>query len=414
MREWETMRIVFCNHTGQVSGAEKMLLLGLANLPRDRCELALVCPDSGQLRAAAERLDIPVHTSRAIHARFTYNPLLLARYAASVVHSLWDLRKIFRSLSPEIIHANTVRAGIVSTIATTGTKVKVIWHNHDMLPRHPITLAIRLLAYSSHRLHVVGCSSAAAQTLRPLRQTSVGPTVIHNGCESHRSVFDTAAREAKRAELGLTPSEFAIGIVGQITPRKGQLELIRAFSAVQAQIPNAVLLICGAPLFNKDEQYLSLLRREAERLHADGRIRFLGQRRDALEVVGAMDLSVLNSKREPFALTLIEAMMMGTPVISTACGGPTEMIEHGVQGEIVPVGDRDALVEAIVRLATEKELRRRYAAAARAMAIEKYSKEKYIAAWCSFYEEIGNSARAGRQSSPAAVPQFQSQEGSGL
>lgn len=382
------MRIAFYNHTGQVSGAEKMLLMGLANLPRDRFELTLVCPKVGQLLAAAEELGVPTFAIRPLNARFTLNPASLTRYAVSILLSLRDVRKRLSELSPDIVHANTVRAGIVATIATLGTGTRIVWHNHDMLPCHLLTCAIRCLAYSSARLHVVGCSAAAARTLRPVLRKKAGPRIIYNGCEVTHRQFDQAARNAKRTELELALSDFVIGIVGQVTPRKGQLELIRAFAEVRKQIPEAVLIICGAPLFNRDGDYLKLMVREAERQALGRNIRFLGQRKDAAEIIGAADLSVLNSRREPFALTLLEAMMMGTPVISTACGGPIEMIEHGVHGEIVPAGDQEALVEAIVRLARNDALRHRYSAAARVMAEERYSREQYIDRWCSFYDEI--------------------------
>jgi len=160
-------RIVFFNYTGQVSGAEKMLLMLLAHLPRSAFNPALVCPESGALSGAARKLGIPVVTCSAVHARYTYNPLLFIRYAWSMFGSLKALRSRLMSLRPDIIHANTVRAGILATVATEGTGTTIVWHVHDMLPAHPFTWAIRMLAYSSSRICVVGCSAAAVRTISP-------------------------------------------------------------------------------------------------------------------------------------------------------------------------------------------------------------------------------------------------------
>lgn len=394
------MQLVFYNHTAQISGAEKMLLMGLAHLPRDVFKLALVCPGDGPLLAAGRDLGVPVYRSRALHARFTYNPVRLVQYLVSMVSTVRDLRRTFRALDPDILHANTVRAGIVATIATVGMRTRIVWHNHDMLPRHPLTAPIRLLAYSSRRIHIVSCSWAAADTLMPLTRGGRTPSVIHNGREIDGRKFDGVLRRAKRNELGFAPDAFAIGIVGQVTPRKGQLELIRAFAEVKAQLANAVLVICGAPLFNNDDDYLERLRREVTKLRLDREVLFLGQRPDAPEVINALDVCVLNSRKEPFALTLIEAMLVHTPVIATACGGPTEMIRNGIDGEIVPTGDQRAMVNAIVRLAQDAGLRSRYTATAAEKARQKYSRERYIDMWCNFYLQICDRAESGSQPLP--------------
>jgi glycosyltransferase involved in cell wall biosynthesis len=381
-------RIVFYNHTGQVSGAEKMLLLTLGHLSREQFWFALVCPEDGPLRAAALDLKVPVFTSRGIVARFTYNPTKLFAYSRSILGELRNLRATFRTLTPDLIHAHTVRAGIVATAATLGTNTPIVWHNHDMLPTHPLTFAIRWLAHSSRRIRVVGCSAAAARSLRPLRRNGIEPTVIHNGIELACGRFNEESRNHKREELGLSPAECAIGIVGQLTPRKGHLELIRAFVDVRARLPHSVLIICGRPIFNRDEEYLARLHREVKRLGLVNCVRFLGQRADAPEVIGALDVFVLNSKKEPFALTLIEAMAMGTAVVATNCGGPTEIIRHNVDGEIVEVGDQRALVSAIVRLGRDPDLRQRYCAAAEERVRREHSREKYLARWVKLYREV--------------------------
>jgi glycosyltransferase involved in cell wall biosynthesis len=386
------MRIVFYNHTGQVSGAEKMLLLGLRHLPRDSFETALVCPAEGTLAEEAEKLGVPVTRCRSLHARFTYNPLMVVRYAASILRTVLSLRKTTRAQHPDVLHANTVRAGIVATIATAGTGTNMIWHIHDMLPRHPLTILIRMLAYSSRRVHLVACSAAAAATMLPIGGGKGRPRVIHNGCELAPLELNEQDRARKRAELDLSDREFAIGSIGQLTPRKGVLELIRSFANVKQQLPDSVLLICGSAIFSHDEVYVKKLHEETAALGLTAAVRFLGHRPDAPQIMQALDLYVLNSKKEPFAISLIEAMMMEVPIVATDSGGPAEMFLNGRDGEIVPVGDPAALTEAILKLAGNRELRDRYRKAARKLAAEKYSRDRYIANWCECYRAIEESA----------------------
>jgi len=244
-----------------------MLLLGLSRLPRIAFDPVLICPETGTLAAAAAERGIPVYPGPAVVARFTWNPILLIRYIVLLLSGLWGLRGTIRRLQPDIIHANTVRAGIASTLATAGMKVPIIWHNHDMLPSsHPVTLGIRFLIWASGRVRVVACSAAAANTLRPISRRQPQPTVIYNGCNVDRTKPDQPERAQKRAEIDVALGQFVIAKVGQITPRKGQLELIQAFSRVKTHIPHAVLVLCGSPLFDHDRGYLDRLHQETERL----------------------------------------------------------------------------------------------------------------------------------------------------
>ena len=405
------MRIVFYNHTGLVSGAEKMLLLSIANLPRDVAEVILVCPEEGSLQSEAIALGIPTYTCRPILARFTYNPVLLIVYLWSIVRALYEVRNTFISLSPDILQANTVRAGIVASLATMGTRMRIIWHSHDILPAHALTTLVRLLAHSSRRIQVVACSKAAAYSLRPFTSKGVSVNVIHNGIEAAKFRGKPDVRKAKREEMGLRPASFAVGIIGQVTRRKGHLGLIRAFADLQSAIPEAVLLIIGAPIFHKDHEYLSVLEQEVAALQLGEKVRFLGQRPDIPALMQALDLIVLNSDVEPFALVLIEAMMTGKPVIATDCGGPPEIIHHGVDGEIVAVGDRPALVSAMIRLARNPGLRERYGKAAICCVELKFSSEQYISKWCDQYRRIITSTHPTSGSTEVASENLEMQAG---
>jgi glycosyltransferase involved in cell wall biosynthesis len=388
----ETMtRIVFYNHTGQMSGAEKMLLLGLTNLPRDQFDPVLVCPEPSSLSAAAAARGLKVYAGSAVNARFTINPFLLIRYLLSLLASLQKLRRVFKELKPDIIHANTVRAGIATTLSTSGMKTPVVWHNHDMLPtRHPLTFAIRMLIWASGRVWLVACSRAAADTLTPLIRGQRCASVIYNGCEADREVPDDQWRAQRRWQLNLSPEDFVVVTVAQITPRKRQLETIRAFARARVHAPNARLIVCGAPLFNDDTFYLQRLVAEVRDLGLEHCVHFTGYREDAVEIIAASDLCILNSSKEPFALTIVEAMICGTPVIASDCGGPKEIIHHGINGEIVPVNDNGELERAIVRLAADAALRKRYAGAAALWARDRFSREGYILNWCALYEEVLN------------------------
>ena len=115
-----------------------------------------------------------------------------------------------------------MRAVIVATIATLGTRIPIIWDTHYILPRHPITVLIRLLAQSSRRIQVVACSEGAALSMRLKlnlsRRVPVG--VIHIGIDTESSA-PVPLRGSKAGGVRMAPSVLAIAIVGQVTRRKG-------------------------------------------------------------------------------------------------------------------------------------------------------------------------------------------------
>jgi glycosyltransferase involved in cell wall biosynthesis len=96
-----------------------------------------------------------------------------------------------------LIHANSVRAGLVVTAATLGLKKQVVWHIHDLLPRHPFNSLIRAVGLLSRRTRFIAVAQASADrftgSFRPLRKRV---TAIPNGIDLETFRPDPIAREA--------------------------------------------------------------------------------------------------------------------------------------------------------------------------------------------------------------------------
>src|SRR4051794_22618091 len=105
------MKILFYNHSGHISGAEKVILLALKHLDREKYTPVMICPD-GDLSAEAHALGVKVRTIWPLQARFTLNPLRLALYLSSVAGTVLEFRKLIAKESPDLLHANSIRAGI--------------------------------------------------------------------------------------------------------------------------------------------------------------------------------------------------------------------------------------------------------------------------------------------------------------
>ena len=94
--------------------------------------------------------------------------------------------------------------------------------------------------------------------------------------------------------------------------------------------------------------------------------------------MAASDVLVVSSEKESFGLTAIEALAVETPVVSTRCGGPEEILEDGVTGLLVPVKDPLAMAEAIVRLLLDPVFARRMGASGRIHVSEHFGVDRYV------------------------------------
>lgn len=166
-----------------------------------------------------------------------------------------------------------------------------------------------------------------------------------------------------------------VGSVGRLVREKNYPLLIRAV----AGIAGAELVLVG------DGPLRAELTEAASRENAQqARVQFLGNRADIPELLAGFDVFVLSSTTEGLSIALLEAMAAGCPIVVTAVGGNTELIEHEVTGLVVPPDDESALRAAIRRLLDDRPLANRLGAAAQQRAREQYS----VAAMTRRYKEL--------------------------
>jgi glycosyltransferase involved in cell wall biosynthesis len=318
----------------------------------------------------------------------------LAHYCKSFFGVIRELRQRVVSIKPDLLHANSIRAGLVATAATIGLGTRVVWHLHDMLPRHPLSTAIRIFAALSSRTEMIAVSEAVARNFRGrlprFRHDRV--SVILNAIDLDNFQPDPTAKRRLRKELRYRERDLVVGIVGQLTPRKGQLELLRAFGMALAEIPHSVLLIAGAPLFNRDGEYLELLKRTTSELNIGNKVRMLGARSDIGTIMQALDVLVVNSSVEPFGLVILEAMACGTPVLAAGVDGILEIIEHDENGWLFPPRNENALAQAIVNLSRQPRLRARLAEQGQQHVAAHFSADRYITELRAFYLSLAREA----------------------
>lgn len=135
--------------------------------------------------------------------------------------------------------------------------------------------------------------------------------------------------------------------VGRLVPQKNHANLLRAVAIARESRPVRVLVLGDGPLRGDLEAL-------ARSLGVADAVDFLGFRRDVADLLHFSDLLVLSSDWEGLPLALMEALKMGTPIVSTDCqSGPRELLDGGRLGQLVPVRDSAALAAGILRALAE-------------------------------------------------------------
>lgn len=173
--------------------------------------------------------------------------------------------------------------------------------------------------------------------------------------------------------------------VGRLHPQKNQKLLIDAFSFVSDQIPDYTLEIYG------DGELKNDLQKQINSLNLENKAFLMGTSKKIHSLINDASLFILSSDYEGLPNTLLEAMALGIPCISTDCrpGGAREIIDDGIDGVITPVGDREKLADAILHAIRYSEETQAKAKRAK-IKMRKYQKNIIYSTWEDFFKSLND------------------------
>lgn len=189
-----------------------------------------------------------------------------------------------------------------------------------------------------------------------------------------------------------------VGMVANLRPIKRIDDLIRAFAVVRRQHGDARLVVVGGDNLSTSgisvkEELCAL----ADDLGVLDYIDFPGSSQDPAAYIRQFSVAVLCSESEGFSNSLIEYMQLGRPVVCTDTGGNPELIEDGVNGFLVAVGDVKALADRISRLLEDPALASRVGNAARETVRTGYSDVRMVSEQMACYDEVLSRSRSQRE-----------------
>jgi glycosyltransferase involved in cell wall biosynthesis len=346
------VRVVVLDHTAQLGGAELALLRTCAALDRARVDVTVVLfadgPLAGRLRDAGVAVRVlPLDpriagTDRAAAGRSVVGA---ARSVAVTLPFVVRLARLLRALDADVVHTTSLKADLIGLLAAPLARRPLVWHVHDRIAEDylpvPVARVLRAAARRGPR-HVVVNSMATARTLLPLPR---GWTLAYPGLAPGQVAADPAARPA--------PAEPVVGLVGRVSPTKGQREFVEACALLVDRFPAARFRIVGAALFAERAYEDEVRALVAARGLAD-RVELTGWVADPVATIDGLSVLVHASPvPEPFGQVVVEGMARGVPVVATAGGGVDEIAVAADGTErclLVPPRDVPALADAIARV----------------------------------------------------------------
>lgn len=343
------LRVAILGHTAAPGGAELALLRLVEALDPDAVELTVILFSSGalteRLQAAGARVEVmPMGASATLdRAAAGATPWRAVRNAAGVLPFALRLGRRLRGLRPDVIHTTTLKADLLGVPASWIARRPLVWHVHDRISADylpaPLVKLIRWLArWAPGR--VIANSEATAATLPGVRDV----VVAYPGLADSQMIASPADHRA--------PTVPVMGMLGRISPTKGQLVFVRAAALVLREHPGTRFRIVGEALFG-EQAYAQQVRAEVAALGLDEAVEFVGFVDDPQSALDGFTACVHASPTpEPFGQVVAEAMGRGVPVIATEGGGIAEIVRPSPNtppfGLLVPPGRPEALAAAMI------------------------------------------------------------------
>lgn len=335
--------------------------------------------------------------------RYVEVPFARTLNAARHLASLARLVRVVRAERVDLLHSHTAIAGLLGRVAARMAGVRAVAHTAHGFPFHPgMPPARRRLLESCERLGMRFTDHMFVQTEED-RRLAAGWGVlpehriqnIGNGIDLTRfdaAAVPPAALAALRSELDLPPGATVVTYIARPTAAKGAPEL-REMAARLAARHRDVHFVCVVPELPGEAG-------GARHLFAAGagkeRLRVLGFRRDIPAILALSDVFVLPTLHEGLCKSIIEAMAMGVPVVTSDVRGCRELVEEGRTGHRVPAGDVAALTARVDALLREPERRRALGERARRVVLERFDQRVMLNAQVEALRSLLARRTAGR------------------
>ena len=319
------------------------------------------------------------------------------------------LRKLIRSLNPDIVHTHSSKAGILGRFAAHAERQRAskqdaefngaIVHTVHGLPFHDQqSHFVHGLYVFLERLAARRCDQLIAITpamVEEFAKKKIAPpgkfSIIPSGVDLSRFRADTASREKMRAEsrqlMGIPKEAVVVANLARLDPLKGHDDLLEIYPLLAAEFGQQTRF-----LFIGDGFYRKKLEVKIASLGLQDRVIITGYipHKQVMPTLLAADVKVLPSYQEGQSRTLVEALLCKIPIVAYEVGGIPSVCIENVTGRLVKKADKVALAHAIIHTLKQPEASLRLAAEGRDFVAKQYSSQAMTSALEHLYQSIYN------------------------
>lgn len=364
--------LFFYSYQNYDTGSPKAMVSMIDSLDRSRFQPLFLATDDGALLSELERRDVEIIRGDAS--------------ICSMGHWFRALKNVIRQAillkkhKVDLIHVNEFPWNLDLVFAALIHRIPVFLHIHN-----PTRIEFRnLCRIASHKVLI--CSNSSKETVDNFHY-------IRDKCEVLYNCVDlnwVSAGTSIRRSLGLAEDDIVVGVVGQISHRKGTDIAIETAKLCLRENDRLKFVFIG-PTGVSEETFATYVKELAAELVEQGKVLFLGSRDDIPDLLASMDLFFLPTRAEPFGIVIIEAMAAGLPVVASRTGGIPEIIFSPSVGRTVHPLDPENFARAICDITGEADLGRTIGRTGQASLNGRFDKGSIGGRLQQFYREACNS-----------------------
>lgn len=365
--------VLFIHSSSELYGSDRSLLNIVKNINKDHYRVFVILPCEGPLVEEMKKIDgIKIEIFQvAVLRRKNLSIKGGVEYFREFFKSLKYLKKYIKNHNIDIVDTNTAVV-FPGAIAAKQMKKKSIWHIREIIKSNLENRVISLMMQKYADLIIANSYS----TGKALKVSQDKIRVIYNAVDEKNEI-----KKEKNERL-------VIGMAGRINRWKGQKLFVDAAEKIHMEYPDVIFKIAGEAY--EGEEYLKEeLTQYIREKNLDDTVYLLGQVNNMSLFYNSLDVFVLPSiQPEPFGLVVIEAMEFAVPVVATNHGGPTEIIQNGINGYLVDYHDCAEMVDAIKNLIENNEVREEMGRKGKEIKRERYSVSTMVTGVENVFKEV--------------------------
>jgi glycosyltransferase involved in cell wall biosynthesis len=342
-RRWKVFHVITKLELG---GAQKVTLMTLERLPHEDYELGLVTGTEGMLNERAESIpNVSV---------FRVGPLVRHIHPWKDARALWELYRLFRKETPDIVHTHSSKAGILGRWAARLAGVPIIYHtahgfgfNDDQHPlRKNLFIVLERLAKKVTTQFVV-VSRSNERTAQDHRILDSGEAILCRDAIALEEFLQPGPRGYSRASWGIEGDKVAVGMVACFKPQKCPTDFVEVAARILTGRNDVHFVMVG------DGELRPQVEQRIRQHGIEDHISLLGWQRDMPEIYRNLDILVLTSVWEGLPCVFSEAMASGLPIVATNVDGAAEAIIDQETGFLHETHDIEGMAKSVELLLSD-------------------------------------------------------------